>query len=417
MKLIIKLYKTSYSNISKECWKQLTCYFIHTLSTGFCFYISIYLVTNLHFSVFLSGALISAYGIGTTLGGIISGKLCDQHGCQPVLINSLLLKSSAFFCLLFFKTPISLLPILFILGFTSYAFITANNTYILCISDQSESSRLNIINIFYIASNLGLGTSVLLMTLLLKDINYIFMLSSLLLAVLALFYYRQPNYKNSLKINTPNSTSATEFKCTKNKQYIVYGTLLSVFLVGLIVSQWRITYVAYMHTAYKNIDTHITELTLALNPTIVVLFQNALLNSLKNQNKPLIMGLGGFMIGFGMLLLSFGSSIWMAITACVVYTIGEMIFFAMAQLINYQSSTTDRKGQATGWLKSIYALSTIIGPSAGGFIFHHSNPNIIWYSSGFIAIIVMTISLVIYHALLSNRYQYNHVKTDHPLQT
>jgi len=413
---IISFYTTSYANISKENWQHVFLYFLNTISTGFCFYISIYLANNLHLPILISSIIISAYGVGTSIGGVVGGKLCDQLSCRFVMMHCLLLKSVAFLCLLFFKTPIALIPIVLILGFTNYGFITANNTYVLRQCCHSESERLKLINVFFTASNLGLGISVVMMTALTNYLHELFIFSAALLTTIAICYLHQPDdnhaticrdtQKTRLDSNDPNTMYSAVFLLT----------LACIFLLGLIIAQWRITFVAYLHTVYTHLSTHSIGWILALNPAIIVFFQSILVNHLKNQNNIVIMGLGGFLIGFGMFILVFGTSLWVAISACIIYTVGEMIFFSMAQLLCYKHSPAHQKGQAMGWFKSFYAMSTIVGPMLGGFVYHHMAPNIIWYASGAIGSLTVLACLILYRIIASHQFRYTLAQRGHPMQ-
>lgn len=97
-------------------------------------------------------------------------------------------------------------------------------------------------------------------------------------------------------------------------------------------------------------------------------------------------GIGAFLMGFGMFMLSFSVTFTLAILACIIYTIGEMLFFSIAQLLCYQSGGEKKKGQSIGLFRTIFAASVFIGPTLGGYIYHRFGGNYVWYLCGFIGV-------------------------------
>src|SRR3990167_11498087 len=228
-----KNYITGYAGLSKTCWEQILCSFVHSISTGFCFYLSIYLINRLHFNTATIGLLIAAYGVGTTLGGITAGKLCDRFSCHVVLITSLLIKTVGITAFIFLKTPIDLMSALFIVGFSNYGFIVANNTYGLKLCHHNETLRLKVINLFYVASNLGLGLSVLMMTTFITHMHVLFAIAAILLLGLAIFYMTKPlasAIENITQTHSKNDVSHSKPARTYFCVFIL--TLTCIFLIG-----------------------------------------------------------------------------------------------------------------------------------------------------------------------------------------
>ncbi len=91
-----------------------------------------------------------------------------------------------------------------------------------------------------------------------------------------------------------------------------------------------------------------------------------------------MVGVGGLLIGLGIGMLAFSSTYFVAIISCVVYTFGEIIFFSMAQLICYQNSPAQKKGRGLGMYRMVYAMSRIVGPSAGGLIYLKLGGDMVW---------------------------------------
>jgi len=85
----------------------------------------------------------SCYGTGTVIGGIMSGKLCDQTSPEKIALLSLLAQGILFYSLVCFTTPLTLMLVLLLLGISTYCFKTANYIVMLsqCQGDAKCSSR------------------------------------------------------------------------------------------------------------------------------------------------------------------------------------------------------------------------------------------------------------------------------------
>ena len=120
-----------------------------------------------------------------------------------------------------------------------------------------------------------------------------------------------------------------------------------------------------------------------------MLFETSIGNLIGNYNKILLVGMSSFVIGFGMFMLTFSKSFFLAITACAIYTLGEIVFFCIAQLICYERGTT--KGQTLGIYRMTYATSRVIGPAGGSYFYYHLGSSIVWYLCGIIGLMCLII--------------------------
>ena len=123
----VKKYFFSYQGIPTECWIMITFTLLNAVAVGICFFLSLYFVTTLNFSMFMVGFLMSSYGMGTVVGGLVSGKMCDLFSLRKIIIFSLFLQCLSFFLLTKIHVFNLLIIVLFLLGFSNYCFKTVNN--------------------------------------------------------------------------------------------------------------------------------------------------------------------------------------------------------------------------------------------------------------------------------------------------
>ena len=376
----------SYGGLPKTCWINIFFNLLNAVSVGVCFFLSLYFVDILHFNIIIAGLFMSSYGIGTVVGGLTSGKLCDKYFPQKLAVLSLILQSIAFFTLAWFKTYEWLLVILFILGVANYGFKTANNISMLSHCGDDKGIRLKAINISYAASNFGLGISGIIVGIM-AAYGYptIFYSASLILILSAIsYFFHKQSFRENFQKKILENTNSTNL----NKKILIL-TLVSVFFVGIIIAQLGSTYPVYVKDAFPDLATKAVSILFILDTVLIVLFQAPLSNYCGRFNTILVMGLGAFLMGLGMVVLSISSTFILAMLSCCIWTTGEMLFIPTAQLLCYENGNKMKKGQSMGIFQSTYAISAVVGPTIGGLMYSKISPNSMWYLSLLIGIVCL----------------------------
>lgn len=392
-----KRYFANYQNIPIMCWQLLIVRLINTTSGGVTFFLSLYFINILHFDIRISGIIIAAYGFGTVIGGLIGGRLADILSPIKICIISLLAEAIVFILLSQFHHPIILAILLFSDGVFVYSYIAANSALILQQTNTEEKNKLKIINIMYATSNFGLALSAIIVSVLSEfGFEAIFKLSSLLL-FFAAGYLIYLNYKRTTPVWLPNKQTkqndidviSDKLHCDEknrsNKQVMLLA-LSCQFAIGLILAQLSATYPTYLERAFPLLGIHAVSYLFILNSMLIIFLQAPIVNYAGRFNKLLLMGVGALLLGLGMGMLPSCEWFGLAIIATIIYTIGEMIFYSMAQFACYQSGAKNKKGLSFGLFQSVYASSVVIGPVIGTFLYHHFGGNIIWYLSALIGV-------------------------------
>ena len=134
-------YLIQYAGVPNATWKKIIASLINSLAEGVIFFLPIFLQKVLKLSMEEIGFLISCYGLGTALGGIAGGVLCDKIKPEIVSIVSLIIRIACF--LVFIKvTHVKILMVtLFVLGLASYSFMTSNKKESLRYCEESHTQR------------------------------------------------------------------------------------------------------------------------------------------------------------------------------------------------------------------------------------------------------------------------------------
>jgi|GEM_PF-1455312 len=383
---LFKSYLKNYSGLPPAAWRGITLSLFESTLMGLFYFLSIYFIQDLNFNIAIAGTILSFYGLGAMAGGILSGKLSDLTQPYRISIISLVLQAFGYFVLIFLKSFYLLAFIMFLLGIASYSFITSNQVFVLKNCDTHEPLKLRAINLLSTSSNLGLAISAIIISAVAGlGFHILFFVTSLLLFLIATFLIKN---KKQFSLNeTPTVIEhqhSNELMVKKPKKRITLLVLCCVLLIGMIVSQLGVSYTIYIQETFPTLGLKAVSILFALNSILVVLLETPIGNYFSNYNKLLMVGIGSFLIGLGMYMLTLSSFFIIAILACCVYTLGEIIFFCMAQFVCYQNADENQKGFSLGLFRLVYASSRIAGPVTGGFVYYHFGANMLWLLSGMI---------------------------------
>ncbi len=393
---VLQFYFRSYTGIEKECWHRIFLTFLNDTTAGFCFFLTLYFVEILHFKINECGVILSFYGLGTVVGGLIAGKLSDNFNPKTISIYSLILKAVTFFLLIKIKLVYLLILDIFVLGISTYGFKTSNNVWMLKNTKGGEAKKLQALNLLYTASNIGIGIAALIITFVASfGFHFIFLLSGIILLSAALYLSILENSNNSQVYKTNHiiaqQSDVSSYKQVKKNTQILWVIMSCIFLVSLITAQLSSTYPVFIHCTFKPFGMKAISLLFVLNTLIIGLFQTPLVNFFSHYNKLLTCGIGAFLAGFGFYILNLSQLYVVAIVSCVIFTFGEMLFFSTSQLVCYQCGAETKKGHSLGLSQMIFALGTVIGPGMGGLIYHVFGKAMLWNICGLFGILCLLV--------------------------
>ncbi len=165
------------------------------------------------------------------------------------------------------------------------------------------------------------------------------------------------------------------------KSFVFLMLCATAFISTLIYNQIFTTYPIYLHYRY-HLNAQQYSYLFLINCILIVLLQIPVLNALKRFDQYLIAGVGIFMLGGGLIILPFATSYGVAIFSCVVWTLGEILFFAMVQALFYECASEGYKGKAMGIYQMLWGLANMTGPVIGTWVYQFYNGDLLWYACG-----------------------------------
>lgn len=389
-------YFAAYADLSKTAWFLLLLSLINAVTLAFTFFMSIYFSEIISLSLPQIGFLLSSYGVGMTVGGMVGGWLIDCYQPVSVACVSLLVQSVVLIALCYATDFPCLILLLFLFGLVAYSFKTANQYMMLNIDKNNSDLQFKIINLSHVASNLGLSISGVVIGLTSpSDFKYIFMFSGSLFLLFALLLNQQRKAFLQKRTVIVQSTGKTEYAVSSRRRTL-FLLLLMVFAIGILIAQLGTTYPLYIVQQFPSLGQRGVSILFLLDTVLIVLCQAALLQATKQLNQFVIIGLGAFCMGIGMAALTIATTFYLAILFGIVWTIGEMLFVPSIQLQCFNYGASNKKGLSLGSFQSVFALSTILGPSLGSMIYVIDNGKTLWQISGLMGCVLCIICFYCY---------------------
>jgi predicted MFS family arabinose efflux permease len=284
--------------------------------------------------------------------------------------------AAIFFLLARWQTFIWINGLILLHGILSYAFIPANQAWVL--SQVTEAQRVYANNIWRISKNLLISIGFLLNGYL-SHINFTMMLDITSLVLLSggiITSIAKRSQQNRITSPTAMMSATRGKKPHRNPR--LYAIYFVLFCIGLIYSQLNSNYPLFLHQFYS-ISANGYGFLFALNTWLVILLQLPLLYWCRHVSHTYIIAIGALCIGLGMGLLNVGHTWSLAIFSCFVWSLGEILFFSLSEvtLMNYAQEQT--KVLFMSLYQFIYSLGAILGPLGGSIIYHFNGGALLWY--------------------------------------
>lgn len=398
---ITKIYRgSSGGKLSMPVWWGMVAVFVNSFGTMAMLFLSLYFVSDLGLSITEASELISLFSVGAIFGAYLSGRLCEKYTSKTVSICSLILNSIALMSILLCKDFYSLLCVTSVMGAANSSFIPANRIWLMKQCEEDQRARVN--SLRFMMANLGMGIAVVIGGILAKlsyQILFIFNGTAFLLSAIILLLLKTNNGELNVVRNNSTVLKAKQQKLLtlplffENKGF--FWIYLLLLLATLTFSQLWVNYPIYMRNKYHLDEQGFSSIFL-INTLLIVLFQVVIVDLASKYNLFVSAAVGSFLIGFGMYLLIMGSSYFLAIISCFIWTTGEILTFPILQTLLYNKAKDDNKATHMGLYQTVYAFANVTGPILGSLAYQYRSGDGIWLLCGGMGIICLCIGLILF---------------------
>lgn len=379
----IQLYRDSFSGLSREVWLLSIVSLINRSGTMVIPFLTVYLTKQLQFTYSEAGIVMMFFGLGSVFGGYIGGRLTDEIGAYDVQFWSLLLSGGLFFLLLLTHSFYGICAAIFIVTLVGDAFRPAIMASIKVYSKTENRTRS--IGLIRLAVNLGFAVGPALGGFIAYRMGYdwLFILDGVTCILAALYLRWALPKKASASAEEKNVVTTDEpVKSPWNDRVFLFF-LACLFIMDVAFMQFFSTIPVYLKDHFLMNEDQIG-LVIALNGTLIALFEMPLIFSLENKYHPMTtIAWGSLFFAFAYFAFNiFGLWIGAAIIYSVSLTIGEMITFPFGTTFVMGRADERNLGNYMGLYNMNFALAFVIAPGLGFYLAEHLGFTSLWYMMG-----------------------------------
>lgn len=384
---IIESYRVSFSGLSRETWLLSLVILVNRCGYMAVPFMSMYITQSLHRSIADAGLIITLFGAGSVLGGMVGGYLTDIWGFRPVQIVCLVISGLLFVLFGFVTNFTGLCFLIVLLSFFVEAFKPANSTAVAAYSSPENLTRSYALNRLATNIGFGFGTSV---GGILAAINYslLFWVDGVVYAfagvLIMLLLPTAKIVRQSGHVHTPEIKGQSPWKDVLFVRFLVIVMLYMIcfiLLFRLVPVYWK----EEMHIGESTIG-----ILLGMNGIIIALFEMILIQNLANRRPDSYFMVAGTIfsaLAFSMLVVPVIAPVLLAAAAVILFTIGEMLALPYISTFVMSRASESNRGKYSAAYSVSQSVAQIIGPAAGGYIAAHWGYNVLW-----VALVVLSFS-------------------------
>jgi predicted MFS family arabinose efflux permease len=369
-KSIVNMYADSFSGLSRSVWLLSLIMLINRAGAMVLPFMTLYLTTDLGFTLTAAGWVMGAYGLGSILGAYAGGYLTDKFGYYHIQLYSLIISAFILLLLVFLKEYLAILLAVFCFALIADTLRPANSVAIAAYATPENRTRS--FSLMRFAINLGFSIGPAMGGIVAGTLGFrwIFLIDAITCLLAALILYR---YLPFDKASVPEKKSMSQpvgISAYKNKTYLWFICLVSLYAIAFF--QLFTSVPVYWEKEWGFSETKIG-LLLAINGLIIVLLEMPFIRSMEHIQRYMVMvSIGSALLIVGFLALIAGwVSVFSALVFVILMSFSEM--FAMPFMTNYAVSvpTEDRRGQYMALYSMAYGVAHIVAPMGSLYVADH----------------------------------------------
>ena len=361
MRKLYANYMDTFKGLSKEVWWLSLITLINRAGTMVIPFLSLYLTESLEFTLPNVAWIMTCFGLGSTAGSWIGGKLTDRFGYYKVMAISLLLTGFLFIGLQYVSTLAGFCIGIFLVMTVADSFRPAMFVALSAYSKPENKTRS--VTLIRLAINLGFTAGPAVGGLIIATIGYqgLFWVDGVtcLLAVILLIKVLHPKKAvqlDEVKVENPVSVY-------KDKAFWIF--FVAMFIFGFVFLQYFSTMPLYYRNVY-HLEEFEIGLLFGLNGLIIFLLEMPLIAWLQrvSESKVKMMLIGLTLTGLSFVVL-FIPWIGVLVIGIVLMTIGEMIAFPFSNAFAIDRAKKGNLGEYMALYAISFSLSHIFGHNSG----------------------------------------------------
>jgi len=378
-----------FKDYPKAFWVYNLVVFIDRLG-GFMLYpfFALYLTQKFDIGMSTVGILFAVFSISGMIGNALGGALADRVGRKGVVIASLLLSSISALGMGFAPTLAIFVSVSAIVGTLSSIGGPAEEAVVAdLLPPEKRAEGYGIIRvIFNIAVIIAPPVAGLLVA---KSYLTLFLVDAIISVIAAgIVFFALPETKPQAHEDSKPETIRQTFKgysrVFKDTSFVLF--IAVTVLMTLVYMNMGTTLGVFLRDQ-RGVKEVAYGTLLSINAILVVFFQFWITHKLEKYKPLLMMAAGTFFYAIGFALYGFVTGFVLFVIAMVIITIGEMVLAPFQQSIVASFAPEDMRGRYMAVSGLTWSIAYTVGPYFAGLILDSSNPNMLWFVSGFIGLL------------------------------
>lgn len=346
-------------------------------------FFSLYITERFDVGLTQVGILFAIFSVAGALGGILGGALTDKVGRRSMLIFGLVISGLSSLLMGIIDSLALFYAFAGIVGLVSNAGGPAQQAMIAdLLPDEKRTEGYGMHRVVF---NVSAAVGPALGGLLAVSLGYmaLFIADAVTSAITALIvYFAIPETKPQLAEGQKEETLVQSVGgygiVFRDRAYMFF--LFVTTLATIVYVQMNSTMPVFLRDQH-GIDATGYGLILALNATMVVLFQFWITRRIKGLPAMLVMTAGTLLYAIGFGMYGFGATwLWFAF-AMVVITIGEMLVAPVGTTLVARFAPEHMRGRYMAIFGFTWGISFAIGPLLAGYVNDSIDPNWVWYAA------------------------------------
>ncbi|PWG81989.1 MFS transporter [Pararcticibacter amylolyticus] len=388
MKTLLLRYLNSYKGLTRPAWMLALIMLINRSGAMVIPFLGVYMTQSLHFTIRETGTVLSCFGLGAVSGSWLGGWLSDKAGHFVIQLGCLLLCVPVFCILPELTQPAHLSAGVFILSLVTETFRPANTVSIASYSSPESITKAFSLN--RMAMNLGFSIGPALGGFLAAFSYHLLFYGNAVATGLAglVFYFFFRNRKGTQerkKRHDSEQNSHQNRSPWKDTHFLIF-TLLCCFY-AICFFQLLNTLPLFYRQQHHLSDWSIG-LILAYSGFVVFSLEMPLVHLAGNRlSAAAAIVIGTLLCGASFSLLVFPGKLLLLYFSMFLLCLSEILAMPFMATVTLKRSSKDTQGAYMGMNALSFSAAHILSPFAGTRIVSSFGFDVLWISTGILAVI------------------------------
>jgi len=393
---LLNTYINSFRGLAKEVWIFALVILINRSGLMVTTYLSVYLHTDLGYSISKAGSIMMFYGAGSLLGVFVSGRISERVGYLKIQIIALV--TSGFFILMmqYANTYWEFAILLFLMVFFADMYRPANMASLTQYSNFENRTRS--LALIRLAINLGISIGPAVGGFLIASTGYkaLFYVDGMtcIFAGLVLILLLGIKDQDTKLLENKEEEKNANLKRVDYKSFI--WLLVSNFLWTMAFFQIIYTYPLFMK-AELGYSEFIVGITFTLNGLLIFIMEMPIIKMYEHYNKRKILYSGTILCAISFVFLYYAKPFGifepvvfiLPIMYMLFITIGEIFYLPFAGSMALNMAPKGSAAKFMSWYSMVFSLMHILAPFFGAFLADYLGFKTLWLTTGIMMLLVI----------------------------